>query len=168
LSIVDIVLTLIILAGAYGGYKDGLLISLFSFIAIILGVLGGFKLMGSAMILLGQNYKVDESILPYAAFGLVFIVIVICVGLLGRLIKAAIQKSLLGPVDQIAGALFGIAKVAFMLSIILWITDSLKLRLPEELTANSWLQPAIANFAVEVTQLIGGFLPFLDDTIAGT
>ena len=165
MSIVDIVLALIILSGAYGGYKDGFLVSLFSLTAIIVGVLGGFKLMGSAMILLGRNYKIEESILPYVAFGLVFIIIAVCVGLLGRIIKASIQKSTLGTFDQIAGALFGIAKVAFMLSIILWITDSLNLRLPTGLTANSWLQPAIANFAVKVTQWIGSILPFLDGVL---
>jgi membrane protein required for colicin V production len=160
--IVDIALILLILGGAYGGYKDGFLVSLFSFVAIILGVLGGFKLMGSAMILLGQNYKVSQSILPYMAFALVFVIIAVCVGLLGRIIKAAIQKSLLGPVDQVAGALFGIVKVAFMLSIILWITDSLKLNLPKELTVGSQLYPVIADFAVEVTQWVSSVLPFLD------
>lgn len=165
MSIVDIAIALIILAGAYIGYKDGFLVSLFSFVAIVLGVLGGFKLLGSAMILLGRNYDVEGPGLPYLAFGLVFIVISAGIGVLGRITKAAIQKSILGPADQIAGALFGIAKIAFMLSIMLWITDSLKLKLPEPLTANSWLQPAVANFAVSVTQWISAVLPFLKDAL---
>jgi membrane protein required for colicin V production len=121
--------------------------------------------MGSAMILLGRNYKIDESILPYVAFGLVFIIITVCVGLLGRIIKASIQKSTLGTFDQIAGALFGIAKVAVMLSIILWVTDSLNMRLPTGLTADSWLQPTIANFAIKVTQWLSSILPFLDGVL---
>lgn len=168
MSIVDIVLALIILAGAFGGYKDGFLMSLISFVAIILGVLGGFKLMGLAMVFLGQNYQVDSSVLPYVAFGVVFIIIVICVGLLGRIIKSVIQKSLLGTADQVVGALFGVAKVAFMLSIIVWIIDSLKLNLPEELIANSWLLPAIASFGTKVTQWIGVFLPFLGDALSAS
>jgi membrane protein required for colicin V production len=166
LSIVDIVIVLIILAGAYGGYKDGFLLSLLSFVAIILGVMGGFKLMGLAMVYLGQNYQVDSSVLPYVAFGLVFIIIVVCVGLLGRIIKSAIQKSLLGTADQVVGALFGVAKVVFMLSIIVWIVDSLKLNLPKELIANSWLLPAIASFGTKVTQWIGMVLPFLGDALS--
>jgi membrane protein required for colicin V production len=165
LSIVDIVLSVTILAGAIGGYKDGLLVSLFSFIAIILGVIGGFKLMGGAMVMLSNYYRVNESVLPYVAFGLVFLVITIGVGLLGRIIKASIQKTLFGPLDQFAGALFGMAKMAFMLSIVLWIIDSLKLKLPQELTADSWLQPEIASFAVKVTRAIGSFIPFLDGVL---
>jgi membrane protein required for colicin V production len=155
-----------ILAGAYGGYKDGFLLSLFSFVAIILGVLGAFRLMGQAMILLGQNYKIDSSVLPYLAFALVFVIIVVCVGLTGRIIKGAIQKSLFGVADQAAGALFGIAKAAFMLSVIIWIIDSLNVKLPAESIANSWLMPAIAIFGKKMTEWIAVVLPFLGDALA--
>ena len=168
MSIVDIVLAVMILAGPYGGYRDGFLISLFSFVAIILGVLGGFKLMGQAMILLGQNYKVDASVLPYLAFAVVFVIIVVCVSLLGRIIKAAIQKSLLGVADQVTGAFFGIAKTAFMLSVIIWIIDSLNVKLPDQSIANSWLLPAVANFGKRMTDWIAVLLPFLGDALSAS
>lgn len=168
MSTVDIVLALLILAGAYGGYKDGFVVSLFSFAAIILGVLGGFKLMGLAMVFLGQNYKVDSSILPYLAFALVFVLIVIGVGLLGRIVKLVIQKSMLGVADQVVGALFGIAKAAFMLSVMIWIIDSLNVNLPEGAIANSWLLPAITDFGVKMTQWIAVVLPFLSDALSTT
>lgn len=168
MNIVDIVLAVIIVTGAYGGYRDGFLISIFSFVAIILGVLGGFKLMGLAMVFLGQNYKVDESVLPYLSFALVFVIIVVCVGLLGRILKSAIQKTLLGAADQVAGALFGVARVAFMLSVIIWIADSLKLKLPKDAVADSWLLPALANFGVRVTEWIGAVLPFLGDAMSAS
>ncbi len=166
MSIVDIVLAVLILAGAYGGYKDGFLLSLFSFVAIILGVLGAFSLMGQAMIFLGQNYKIDSSVLPYLAFALVFVIIVVCVGLMGRIIKAAVQKSLLGVADQAVGALLGIAKTAFMLSAIIWIVDSLNVELPAEAVANSWLMPAIGLFGKKMTEWIAVVLPFLGDALS--
>ncbi len=168
MSTIDIVLALLILAGAYGGYKDGFVVSLFSFLAILLGVLGGFKLMGLAMVFLGKNYNVDSSILPYVAFALVFVIIIIVVNLVGRIIKVAIQRSLLGVADQLAGAIFGVAKAAFMLSVVIWIIDSLKINLPEEAIANSWLLPAIADFGINMTQLIAVVLPFLSDTLTAS
>lgn len=151
------------LVGAFSGYKDGFIVSLFSLVAIILGMLGGFKLMGNIMILLSSRYNIDENFLPYVAFGIVFILIVIAVNLLGALIKASIQKSFLGPIDQAAGAILGLLKVTFMLSIVLWITDSLKMRLPDSWTANSWLHPITANFAPKITNWIGTFLPMFRD-----
>lgn len=163
MSVVDIILAFVILGGAFKGYKEGFIVSLFSLVAIILAVLGGFKLMGTAMVFLATRYNFDEKVLPYIAFGLVFLIIVMVVGLLGRLIKSMISESFLGVLDQGAGALLGMVRVTFMLSIILWIADSLKANFPHEWTANSWLHPITANFAPNVTRWIGQFIPAFKD-----
>ena len=159
MSIVDIILALIILSGAYSGYKNGFIVSLFSLVAVILGMLGGFKLMGSIMILLSNKYNIDKDFLPYVAFGVVFLLITIGVNLLGTLIKNSISKSFLGSMDKLVGSLLGLVKVIFMVSILLWISDSLRIRFPEEWTSNSWLHPMTANFAPKITNWIGTFLP---------
>jgi membrane protein required for colicin V production len=163
LSPLDIVLVIIFLGGAYGGYKDGFILSLFSLIAIVLGLLGGFKLMGWTMVFLADQYNVDQKVLPYLAFALVFLIIVISVSLLGRLIKVAVNKSLLGQFDQIIGALLGVIKIGFMISIALWISDSLKINFPERWIANSWLHPITASFAPKIADWIGDILPVFKD-----
>lgn len=165
MSRIDIVLAFIILIGAYGGYKDGFIVSLFSLFAVVLGVLGGFKLMGWAMVLLSRNYNVDEKVLPYLAFGLVFIIILICVSLVGKIIKASINKSILGAFDQGIGALLGLIKMTFMLSIMLWIADSLKFEFPKHWTADSLLLPVTTDFAQKIANWIGSFLPVFDEII---
>ena len=163
MSPLDIILAIILLGGAYGGYKDGFILSLFSLIAIVLGLLGGFKLMDWAMVFLADQYNVDQKVLPYLAFALVFLIIVISVSLLGRLIKVAVNMSLLGQFDQITGALLGIIKMGFMLSIALWITDSLKINFPERWTAKSWLHPVTAGFAPKIADWISDILPVFKD-----
>ena len=117
MSTADIVLIAIILIGAFSGYREGFLMELFSLGAILLGVLGGFKLMGYAMIFLAKNFDVDQKILPYAAFAAVFIAILILVRMMGKLIKLSIDKTFLGSIDQAAGAGLGLLKAAFMLSV---------------------------------------------------
>jgi len=159
LSSIDIALIIIVLLGAYGGYRDGFLMTLFSLLAIILGVLGGFKLMGRAMFLLSEKFNIDATVLPYISFFVVFILIVILVTLVGRLIRSSIDGNFLGQVDQIMGGLLGIVKIIFMTSVILWILDSMKVDLPERWTENSWLYPKVALFAPKVTSLIGRFIP---------
>lgn len=159
MSSIDIALILVVLLGAYGGYRDGFLMTLFSLLAIILGVLGGFKLMGKAMLLLSEKFNVDATVLPYISFFVVFIIIVIIVTALGRLIRSSIDGNFLGQVDQILGGLLGIVKIIFMTSVILWILDSMKVDLPEHWTENSWLYPKVAHFAPKVTSIIGKFIP---------
>ena len=165
MSIVDIILAIIILGGAFSGYKDGAVASLFSLVAIILGMLVGFKLMGTAMVLLARNYNVDEKVLPYLAFGVVFVLIVIVVNVIGRFIRASIDKPILGGADRIAGALLGMVHTTFSLSIMLWIADSLRIKIPEAWVANSWLQPKAANFAPKIANWIGEFLPIFRDVL---
>lgn len=165
MSIVDIILAIIILGGAFSGYKNGAVTALFSLVAIVLGMLLGFKLMGSAMVLLARNYNVDQKVLPYLAFGMVFVIIVIGVNLIGRLIKASIDNPILGGADRIVGAMLGMVHTLFSLSIMLWIADSLRLKIPAAWVANSWLQPKAASFAPKIANWIGEFLPIFRDVL---
>ena len=160
MSKVDITLAIIILVGAYSGFQEGFLMEMFSFLAILLGVLFGFKLMGWAMILLEKNFNVDSQTLPYIAFATVFVSIIFIVNLLARLVRAKINnKSFLGKADQVAGAVVGFFKTTFMVSILLWIFFSLKFDFPERWTEGSWILPMVAGVAPKFTHQISEFVP---------
>ena len=163
MSVVDIALICLILIGAFSGYREGFLMELFSFVAIILGVIGGFKLMGYAMILLDARFDLNESLLPYIAFAVVFIAILIAVRLLGKLIKVTIDTTFLGRVDQAAGAGLGLLKTIFLVSVVLWIIDAMDFDLPEAWTNDSWLLPRVQAFAPAVAAWIGDYVPFFQD-----
>ena len=163
MSGIDIVLGILILVGAYHGYKAGFLLELFSLVAIVLGVLAGFKFMGWAMVMLGEKVHINKDVLPYVAFAVVFIAVVIVVNLLGKLVKASVDKTLLGPLDDVGGALVGLVRTTFVFSIALWIVDSLKLSFFSEWTEDSWLYPMVAGVAPKFTHWISGFFPFFKD-----
>lgn len=160
---IDVALGIILLIGAFRGYRDGFLMAVVTFLAIILGVLGAFKLMGSAIVLLKQQFELDENVLPYLAFALVFIAIVIAVSFLGRMLRASVEKSFFGLVDQALGAVIGILKMAFMASIVFWIVDSLTIQFPSGWVEDSWLYPPVAGFAPVVTEWVGALIPAFRD-----
>ena len=163
MSKVDIVLLILAVLGAYSGYKQGFLMELISLVAIFLGVLAGFKLMGEGMIFLQEKFNADKSTLPYISFVVIFIIVVILVRLLGKWVKNSIDKSFLGTIDQSMGGALGVFKTLFMLSIIIWIMDSLKLSPRTEWTEGSWLYPFTAQLAPKTAAWIGGFLPVFKD-----
>jgi membrane protein required for colicin V production len=163
LSKADLFLLVFFLIGAYSGYKEGFLMEMFSILAIVLGIFGGFKLMGWAMIYLQEHFHADKAVLPYIAFTLVFILIVVIVTLIGRAFKHSIDKSFLGSMDKAMGACLGMFKTAFMFSIIIWIAESLKLSPPNEWTQGSWLYPLTARIAPGVSTWLGGFIPFFKE-----
>ena len=136
---------------------------MFSLVAIVLGVLAGFKFMGWAMVVLGEKVRINKDVLPYVAFAAVFIIVVIVVNLLGKLVKASVDKTLLGPLDEVGGAFLGLVRTTFVFSIALWIVDSLKLSFISAWTEDSWLYPMVAGVAPKFTHWISGFFPFFKD-----
>jgi membrane protein required for colicin V production len=163
LSWVDILIVIIFIVAAVSGYRQGFLMELFSLLALLLGVLGSFKLLGWAIVFLDNQFDIDEKYLPYIAFAVVFVLIVIAVRLLGNLIKLSIDRTFLGRVDQIAGCLLGVVRSAFILSVLLWLADSFKVSLPDKWINDSWLLPKVAAFAPQLTQWLSEFFPFFRD-----
>ncbi len=160
MSKVDIVLLILAVFGAWGGYREGFLMELISLIGIVLGIFLGFKLMGEVMLLLEDKFNIDQSTLPYISFIVIFLVVVLLVRLLGKLLKNSLDKSFLGTVDQVLGAGLGMFRTLFMISVILWILDSLKLSPRQEWVEGSWLYPFTARLAPAMADWAGQFLPF--------
>jgi membrane protein required for colicin V production len=167
LSKIDIALVIVLAIGAVAGYRKGFLSELFSLLGIILGILAGFKLMGIAMVNLQARYNIDEKILPYVAFGVVFLIVIILVSLLGKLFKSSIEKTVLGNVDQAAGSVLGLLKTAFMASVILWITSSMEMKIPDNWTEDSWLHPMITSMAPAFTSWVAEIFPVFSDLFGG-
>jgi membrane protein required for colicin V production len=160
LSNIDLVLMLILLAGAIHGFKQGFLPELFSLLALILGVLLGFKFLGFAMVWLDANTKIEKEILPLAAFGLIFVVVLVLTGLVGKLVTDRTQPEMLGKADKLLAALLCIVRTTFSLSVFLWVLDSFHIRFIDNWKEKSALLPTIEAFAPRVTQWIAGFVPF--------
>lgn len=160
MSKIDIALLVVILIGAYKGYKDGFLMGLVTLLALVLGVFGAFKLMGAGMIFLQEEFNADKVLLPYLAFIIIFILIVVLVTWMGRTVRNSIDKTFLGRIDEVMGSFLGAFKTTFMLSVALWIADSLKYSPGKEWTEGSWLYPFTAHLAPELAGWMAGFLPF--------
>lgn len=160
MSKVDIVILIFVALGAWSGYKEGFLMEVISLAGIVLGIFLGFKLMGEGMILLEEKFNTDRSTLPYISFIVIFVVVVLLVRLLGSLIKKSVDKSFLGTVDQAFGGILGAFRTLFMLSVVLWILDSLKLTPRTEWVEGSWVYPFTANLAPAVADWFGQFIPF--------
>lgn len=159
MSRIDIVIAIILGMGAFLGYKRGFLMELFFLCAIVLGVLIGFRLMGAGVTYLHEEFSADTTLLPYISFFIIFVLVVIGVTLIGRSIKAIVDKTFLGRVDALAGALLSAMKYMFCLSVLLWLLSALHYSFPENWTRDSWLYPFTAAFAPKVASFFSGILP---------
>jgi membrane protein required for colicin V production len=159
----DIAILIFILIGAWKGYKDGFLMGLVTLLALVLGVFLAFKLTGEGMLFLQDQFNADKEALPYITFLIIFIIVVVSVTYLGKAIRASIDKTFLGRVDEIFGSLLGAFKTLFMLSVLLWIADSFKMAPHREWTDDSYLYSFTAHLAPNLARWVAQFLPFLKE-----
>lgn len=163
MSKADIAILLFVMIGAWSGYKEGFLMGLVTMLALVLGVFIAFKLTGEGMLFLQDEFNADKETLPYITFFVIFVIVVVLTTWLGKAIRASIDKTFLGRVDEIFGSLLGAFKTLFILSVLLWIADSFKVAPHREWTDGSYLYPFTAHLAPGLARWVAQFLPFLQE-----
>lgn len=159
----DIILLAPIIFGAYQGYKKGFVLEVIAIASFILAIIGGFKLMHLGMNLLDQYFDISGELLPYVSFILIFIAIILAVNLIGKIFKKIIDLTLLGSIDNLAGAVLSAVKWAFGISILLWLSSSFGVEPSEDWTSESLLYANFLSFAPAVVDYVTMLIPYTHD-----
>lgn len=162
MEIIDIVLILILGYGGYKGYQTGFLIQIITFVAFIIAVIAAFNLCQQGILKLKEWFDLHESILPVVSFIVIFIGVLILIILFGRFLTTVLHQTLLGSLDQYAGALVGILKAAFGLGCLLWLLDKSGLKIPAEYTDESFVYIWLTEYSPSVIKLLGKIIPLQD------
>jgi membrane protein required for colicin V production len=155
----DILIAILLIIGAYRGFHKGLLMSIIAIFAFILGVMGGFRLLHWGINLLTPYLGEMHGMLPYVSFIIIFISIALIISILGKILKKVLDFTLLGPVDRLAGALVGVLKWAFTISVLLWLTLSVGFDIPDNFEKGSTIMPYIQAFGPKVVQITSVIIP---------
>ena len=148
LPITDIILIVILIWGAITGFKKGLVLTLASFIAIIAGALAAYYGADAIAYEISLNLDWSEKQIAVASFAIVFLVVVITVHMLARVLEQALKLVALGLANKIAGAVFGIAKNALILTFIIFGMKGFgKGLLPENATDKCVVYPVVESIA---------------------
>lgn len=134
-----------------------------SILAFILAIIGAFKLLHEGINFLQDNFQLSGKLLPYLSFLLIFVAIIVLVNLLGKAVKKMLDMTLLGSFDSFAGALIGLLKWAFGLSVLIWIFNYFEINPIDKYAEDSFVYPMIHSFAPTVIDYISALLPFARD-----
>lgn len=119
MGFLDIVLGLLLIYGLYKGLKNGLLVEIASIVALVGGIYGAIHFSYIAGDYLSQNMEWNVRYINLTAFIITFIVIVLVVHLAGQFLTKIADFAMLGLLNKLAGALFGMLKVAVILGALL-------------------------------------------------
>jgi len=157
---VDIVLVIILLAGAYKGFKNGFLLEVASFFCFIIAIISAFKLLHTGIVWLSPHMEKGSRLVPYIAFIIIFLAVFVGIFLFVRVLKRIIDFSVFGTADNFIGALFGMLEIAFVISLILWLTQQAGIRFPKDFISGAVIYPKLVPFAAQVVGWVSYVVPF--------
>jgi len=123
LNLLDIILLIPLLWFAYNGYKKGLIIEVASLAAFVLGLYFAFYFSDVTASYLKQYFTVDQKYMAALSFIVTFVIVLFAVLAVGKILEKFIDILLLGFLNKLAGAAFGLLKGALFLSIIIFVIN---------------------------------------------
>jgi len=159
---IDIIIIIPFIWFGYKGYRNGFVIELSSLAALLLGVYGSIKLSGVTSDVLARNFDISVKYLPVISFAITFIIIVILVHLIARLTDRLVKSVALGFVNRIAGIVFSVAKVAFIISILFILLEKIDKKagiITPEIKEKSVLYEPVSGLSLLVFPSLAGIDP---------
>ena len=87
--LVDIIYLVLIVAAIFKGYSRGLIVAVFSIIALIVGLAAALKLSAVVSSYLGEATSISAKWLPFISFAVVFIAVIFLIRMLAKIIESA-------------------------------------------------------------------------------
>lgn len=106
------------------GIRKGFIISLASLVALVLGIYAAVHFSNYLEGVLIENLNPGKTWLPILSFTLTFLIVVILVMLLAKGLEKLVDLVGMGFFNHFFGAVFGLLKGIFLLSVIFFIINS--------------------------------------------
>ena len=135
--LLDLIYAVIIVFAIFQGYRRGLIVGLFSLVAVIIGLAAAMKLSIVAGIYISKVIKISEQWLPIISFIVVFFLILLLIRLGAKAIEKTVELVWLGWVNKLGGIIFYAVIYTLVFSVLLFYAEQMK-----------WLQPDTINKSV--------------------
>jgi len=119
LNYIDLAVVCLLFYGLIRGAFRGFFVEIASLLALVLGVFGALHFSSFTAGLLSKY--IDWQYLPLLAFALTFVGIIIGVAWIGKLLTKLAKVILLGFLNRLLGALFGMCKWLIICGVLIWI-----------------------------------------------
>lgn len=116
MSYLDIIIVILLIIAAISGFRKGFIHQLASLVALILGIFLAVKFNSSLARFINEHFTSSANTAKIIAFISIFIIVVIAVHILGKFLEKTFEEIELAPLNKIAGCIFSVAKMIFILS----------------------------------------------------
>ncbi|RYZ47247.1 MAG: CvpA family protein, partial [Sphingobacteriales bacterium] len=147
------------------GYMKGVIVAVFSLLAVVLGIIVALRLSGLLAAWLLEKELVTSGWGQLISYAIIFTGVMLLVRLLARAVEKTLQIAALGWINRIAGGLMFSFLAALVISSVLWLCSAMHLFSPETIRASKMF-PYLEPIAPWVYGKLGTILPFIKDLFA--
>jgi membrane protein required for colicin V production len=163
--IIDLVLAVLVVLALIQGFRRGLIIAFFSFIAIFIGVAAALKLSAVVADYLSNSTSISGKWLPVLSFIIVLIIVILLVRLGAKLLEKMAQAITLGWLNRLGGIIFYLAIYITIYSILLFYATEMRIIQPKTIEASATYS-IIEPIGPKAIETFGSLIPFFKDMFA--
>lgn len=160
--LIDIIFVVLLITAIFKGYTRGLIVAVFSILALVIGLAAALKLSVVTASWLKDAVHVAAKWLPVLAFALVFMVVVLLVRLGAKALEKTAEFAFLGWANKLGGILLYAVLYFIILSVLLFYGEKLGV-LKQETIASSRTYAFIKPWGPRTIDFIGTMIPFFKD-----
>ena len=165
MNYLDIIIGIVLILFAIGGFRNGIIREAFSLVAFLGGIYGAMKLSEWFGKLIGKIIDVSPEWTSVIAFMIIFIALALLINWLGSLLANLIASLNLGFVDRIGGIVFGIAKGFLLMGVLIVLLDffGIKEVINKDVREKSKLYTTSEKFATWIYDNKDGWIDKIED-----
>lgn len=160
--LIDLIFVVLIVFAVVKGFQRGLIVGLFSLIAVIIGLAAAMKLSVVMAHYLGKAVNLSDEWLPVISFAVVFILVILLIRLGAKAIEKTVEFAMMGWLNKLGGILLFTALYITIFSVLLFYAEQLKLVQADTIDKSitySFIQP----WGPKAIDGIGSIIPIFKD-----
>ncbi len=162
---IDTLFIILLITAVFKGFSKGLIVAVFSFLAIIIGLAAALKLSTVVASWLQSSTNITAKWLPIIAFAMVMFGVVFLVRLGAKWIQRTAEFALMGWLNKIGGIILYIALYTTVFSVILFLADKIQLIKADTIAASTFY-PFIQPWGPKAIDGFGVVIPIFKDLFA--
>ena len=157
--VIDVLLAIVLILAIYRGYNKGLIVGVFSFLSILIGLAVAIKLSAWVARKAAVQLQWQSSWIPLLSFLAVLLAVILVVRLVANLLQTFVEALLLGWLNKVGGILVFCLLYGTLFSTLLFYLEKIELIGPD-MIKGSFSYPYIRQLGPLILDWLGKLLPF--------
>jgi membrane protein required for colicin V production len=168
MNFLDALIILPLCYAAYRGFKHGLIIEVFTLMALVLGLYAGIHFSDLVSDFMKRSFGWHSKWLPVLSFTFVFLAVGAMVYFAGKALERVVRVASLSPVNKFLGVFFAVLKMLYIVSIVIVLIESYDERgdfFPEEKKKESLLYYPVKKVSTTTVHGVASSTIFLKNAL---